>query len=116
MKKSLDDEQLEELREAFNLFDADGSGTIDIRELKAAMRALGFQIKKAEIRQMIAEIDKDDSGAIDFDEFRELMTGKMSSRDSREEIEKVFKLFDEDMTGTISFRVCLYAYWIEYTP
>ena len=36
----------EQLQEAFNLFDADQSGAIDVRELKAAMRALGFEIKK----------------------------------------------------------------------
>lgn len=43
-KQGLDDEEMEEVREAFNLFDTDGKGTIDIRELKAAFRALGFQV------------------------------------------------------------------------
>ena len=94
----------QELREAFNLFDTDGAGSIDIKELKAAMRALGFTIKKAEIRQMIQDIDKDDSGTVDFDEFVEMMTGRMTSRDSKEEIQKVFALFDEDTTGKITFR------------
>lgn len=47
------------------------------------MRALGFQVKKAEIRKMIADIDKDESGTIDFDEFVEMMTGKMVSRAAR---------------------------------
>lgn len=75
--KALDEEDLEEIKEAFRLFDSDGSGTIDVRELKAAMRALGFQVKKVEIRQMIADIDKDESGSIDMDEFIEMMTGKM---------------------------------------
>ena len=79
-------------------------GSIDAKELKAAMRALGFQVKKAEIRKMIADIDKDASGSIEFDEFVEMMTGKMGERDSREEIMKVFQLFDDDNTGTISFR------------
>lgn len=46
----LDEEALEEIREAFNLFDTEGKGSIDVRELKAAFRALGFQVKKAEIR------------------------------------------------------------------
>lgn len=75
--KALDEEDLEEIKEAFHLFDTDGSGSIDARELKAAMRALGFQVKKAEIRQMIADIDKDESGTINVDEFIEMMTGKM---------------------------------------
>ena len=38
---------------------------------------------------MIADIDKDDSGTIDFNEFLEMMTAKMSEKDSREEIRKV---------------------------
>jgi len=48
--QKLDAEQLEELREAFNLFDTDGSGSIDAKELKAAMRALGFSVRLAETR------------------------------------------------------------------
>eukprot|EP00962_Isochrysis_galbana_P045755 scaffold18135_cov116-Isochrysis_galbana.AAC.6 len=41
---------------------------------------------------------------IDFEEFVEMMTGKMGDRDSPEEIRRVFKLFDDDETGKISFR------------
>merc|ERR1711924_574495 len=56
MKKKpgqLTDEQLDEIREAFSLFDADASGMIDIRELKAAMRALGFEVKNEELKKMV---------------------------------------------------------------
>ena len=73
----LDQEQLEELKEAFNLFDTDSNGQIDAKELKAAMRALGFQVKKAEVRKMISDIDKEDF--ISFDDFVEIMTGRMVS-------------------------------------
>lgn len=38
----LTNEQKQEIREAFDLFDTDGSGTIDAKELKVAMRALGY--------------------------------------------------------------------------
>jgi len=51
-------DQKQEIREAFDLFDTDGSGTIDVKELKVAMRALGFEPKKEEIKKMIADIDK----------------------------------------------------------
>ena len=100
----LDAEQVEELKEAFSLFDTDGSGSIDAKELKAAMRALGFQVKKADVRKMIADIDKDDSGTIDFQEFVDMMTGKMSERDGKEEVAKVFALFDHEGAGKIGFR------------
>ena len=52
-KPELTEEQKQEIREAFDLFDADGSGTIDVKELKVAMRALGFEPKKEEIKKMI---------------------------------------------------------------
>merc|ERR1712063_243158 len=73
-------------------------------ELKVAMRALGFEPKKEEINKMISDIDKDGSGTIDFTEFLEMMTAKMSEKDSREEILKAFKLFDDDDTGKITFK------------
>jgi Ca2+-binding EF-hand superfamily protein len=79
-------------------------GTIDAKELKVAMRALGFEPKKEEIRKMISDIDKDGNGNIDFQEFLDMMTTKMSEKDSREEILKAFRLFDDEEKGKISFR------------
>jgi centrin-1 len=99
----LTDEQRQEIREAFDLFDTDGSGKIDAKELKVAMRALGFEPKKEDIKKMISEIDKEGSGKIDFHEFLNLMTAKMSEKDTRAEIMKAFRLFDDDETGKISF-------------
>jgi len=103
-RPGIPDWQMQELREAFDLFDTDGSGTIDTKELQVALRALGFDSKKEKVRKMIADIDLDASGTIDFEEFVEMMTGKMGDRDSPEEIRRVFKLFDDDETGKISFR------------
>merc|ERR1712172_199448 len=103
-QKELTEEQKQEIREAFDLFDTDGSGCIDAKELKVAMRALGFEPKKDEIRKMISDIDKDGDGTIDFDEFVMMMTAKMAEKDSREEICKAFKLFDDDATGKITFK------------
>merc|ERR1712216_881842 len=81
-KGGLTEEQIEEIREAFNLFDADNSGAIDVRELKAAMRALGFEVKKEELKKMISDIDNDGNGSIEFQEFLEMMTGKMGEKDT----------------------------------
>merc|ERR1711934_601678 len=83
----LTEEQLDEIREAFSLFDADASGMIDIRELKAAVRALGFEVKNEELKKMVADIDGDGNGTIEFGEFLQMMTGKMGEKDSREDIE-----------------------------
>lgn len=41
------------------------------------MQSLGFEAKNQTIYQMIADIDKDGNGTIDFDEFLDMMTAKM---------------------------------------
>merc|ERR1711957_778298 len=103
-KGGLSDEQMEEIREAFGLFDGDASGAIDVRELKAAMRALGFEVKNEELKKMVSDVDGDGNGTIEFGEFLGMMTGKMGEKDSREDIEKVFKLFDDDSSSKITFK------------
>ena len=80
------------------------AGAIDVRELKAAMRALGFEIKNDELKKMVTDVDTDGSGIIEFNEFLGMMTGKMGEKDSREDIEKVFKMFDDDSTTKITFK------------
>lgn len=103
-RPGLTEDEIEEIKEAFDLFDTDGSGTIDPRELKSAMQSLGFEAKNQTIYQMISDLDKDGSGAIDFDEFLDMMTARMSDKDTREDINKVFRLFDDDKTGYISIK------------
>jgi len=101
---TLDADQVAECREAFELFDIDGSGEIDIKELKAAMRALGFQVTAEELKKMVAEIDNDGNGGISFNEFLSMMTARMNQETSDEDIMKCFALFDSDMTGTINYK------------
>lgn len=103
-KFELSDEQKTDIREAFDLFDTEGVGKIDVKELKVAIRALGFEPKKEEIKKMIADIDPDGTGKLSFEEFLQLMSVKMAEKDSKEEILKAFRLFDDDDTGKISFK------------
>ena len=44
-RPGLTEDEIEEIKEAFDLFDTDGSGSIDPKELKAAMQSLGFEAK-----------------------------------------------------------------------
>jgi centrin-1 len=103
-RQALDEEQLSEIKEAFSLFDTEHCGLIDARELKAAMRALGFEVKKDEIRKIFIELDKEVTQKVDYDEFIRVMTPRMGEKDSREEINKIFRLFDSDGSGKIGLR------------
>jgi centrin-1 len=56
------------------------------------------------VKKLIAEVDRDGKGVIEFADFMELMTTKISERDPREEILKAFRLFDDDNTGKVSLK------------
>lgn len=103
-KPGLTEDEILEIKEAFDLFDTDGGGSIDPKELKAAMVSLGFEAKNQTIYQMISDLDADGSGAIDFKEFLDMMTARMSDKDTREDIEKVFRLFDDEKSGSVSIK------------
>ncbi|KAF8819391.1 putative centrin [Cardiosporidium cionae] len=102
-RMELTDQQRQEIKEAFDLFDTDGSGKIDRKELMVAMKALGFEPNKEEVRRMVDEVDKDGSGTIGLSDYIEFMTRKMSERDPLEEMSKAFRLFDHDSSGYITF-------------
>ncbi|WZZ23615.1 hypothetical protein YC2023_007016 [Brassica napus] len=98
----LTNQKRREIREIFDLFDIDGSGSIDARELNVAMRSLGFEMTNEQINELMAEVDKNNSGTIDFEEFVHMMTTKFGERDSKDELSKAFKIIDHDNNGKIS--------------
>merc|ERR1711948_230638 len=103
-------DEVEEMKEAFDLFDNDNSGAISVNELTAAMKSLGFDVKHAVVYNMVADLDSDGSGEIEFGEFLEVMCAKITDKNTMEEIDRVFKLFDKDRNGTLEAddlsRVC----------
>merc|ERR1719262_2160992 len=100
----LTDKEKGEIKEAFDLFDTDGSGNIDIKELTIAMKALGCEPKPGEIEKMIGDVDDDGSGEIGFPEFLKMMTDKILNKDPKDDLLKAFRLFDDDQTGFVTFK------------
>ena len=77
-----------------------------MKDLKVALRALGFEPAKEEIKRLISDLnnnnsnrdrekDKEGQVTIDFNDFLEIMTTKMSEKDSADELEKAFILFSQ---------------------
>lgn len=63
-----DDEALQkELKEAFRLYDKEGNGYIPTSSLREILAALDDQLTGDQLNEMIAEIDTDSSGTVDFD-------------------------------------------------
>ncbi|KAJ8097853.1 hypothetical protein POJ06DRAFT_270668 [Lipomyces tetrasporus] len=102
MADQLTEEQINEFKEAFSLFDKNNDGQITTKELGTVMRSLGQNPSEAELADMINEVDVDNNGTIDFPEFLTMMARKMKDTDSEEEIKEAFRVFDRDNNGYIS--------------
>lgn len=89
-------------RSAFAVFDKNGDGEISAAELGAVMRSLGLQPTDRELDDMVHEVDTDNTGTIDIEEFLALMSHVASPADTESELLQAFKVFDRDGSGTIS--------------
>lgn len=92
-------ERLAELREVFSLFDDDGNGSLDPGELRIVMRSVGLTPTDKEITDMIAEVDSDGSGCIDWPEFLFLMSKQVIKPDEQHRF--AFEFFDQAKEGRI---------------
>ena len=83
-----------QIREIFELFDTDDTGSIEQREIKFALSALGFQTegdgKSKEELEAFEAIMGD--GQVTLDEFSSLMTGELGGSKPYEEARSVFSL------------------------
>lgn len=68
---AVDDEK--ELREAFNLYDQNKNGKISANELHSVLKSLGEKCTLKDCRKMIASVDVDGDGSVNFDEFKKMM-------------------------------------------
>ncbi|CAI5719743.1 unnamed protein product [Hyaloperonospora brassicae] len=107
-RQALREDEMDELREAFRLFDADGSGAVDLEELQTVMQSLGYETtsKCGEVHHE-GKRCSDEKRVVDMETFVDMLGAAEEERDAvdeREEIQRVFGLFDDDKTGKISFR------------
>lgn len=104
LRPGVSKDDIKEIKMAFDLLDNDKSGSIDPNELKAAFDSLGLDVKDKVLYQILSELDKDNSGLIEFGEFFALCTAKRVNINSREEIEKTFDFFDHNGNGKITLQ------------
>lgn len=91
----LSEEELAEFREIFNLVDVDKGGSISKAELKQLMNTLGLRPSQEELNTMVDEIDADGSGEIDFDEFCAVMSRKVQTSYTPDQVKAAFKVFEK---------------------
>jgi len=98
-REQLSAEMIAEFKMAFDIFDHDGGGDINTNELGRVMKLLGQSPGKEELDEIVAAVDVDGSGSIDFDEFLIMMVMQMNEENksaSDEEVKEMFRLFDKN--------------------
>ncbi|XP_071840737.1 uncharacterized protein [Apostichopus japonicus] len=94
--------EIRDLKTVFDAF-ADRRGQIKADSVRRAMRALGFKVNKQEAKEMVADMDLDKNGTIDFNEFLQFIIDRQgTARDVQAEICQGFKMMDYDGTGKLS--------------
>ena len=96
------EDQMEEFKQAFALFDKDGNGHVDANELGQVLASLGQIPTEDELKRMISEVDGDMNGTIEFAELLQMMKSKMSKKENEEEIQEAFNAFDVNKNGIIN--------------
>ncbi|XP_010262278.1 PREDICTED: probable calcium-binding protein CML23 [Nelumbo nucifera] len=75
------EDELKELKDAFNLYDKDKNGLISAKELYTVLKRLGEKCSLQDCSRMINSVDVDGDGHVNFEEFKLMMTnGKAPSR------------------------------------
>lgn len=128
-------ETIQELRRAHEQYDMSGDGVISIKELYQMFKAIGKKVSRTHLQSLLAEIDTDGNGTIDFEElcileikmsgarpradlidYREYLTERQVAK-----LESIFLRYDQKNTGLIGLEsfcsiVESLAPWTEKTP
>eukprot|EP00761_Pharyngomonas_kirbyi_P011416 gb/GECH01011441.1/.p1 GENE.gb/GECH01011441.1/~~gb/GECH01011441.1/.p1 ORF type:complete len:610 (+),score=136.96 gb/GECH01011441.1/:1-1830(+) len=75
-------DEVKSLKATFQSFDADSSGSIDAAELQSALEKLGETVARSRVNELIAEVDLDKSGTVEWNEFLQVMLKLREGGDS----------------------------------
>ncbi|KAM8836729.1 calcium-binding protein 5a isoform 1-T2 [Spinachia spinachia] len=106
ISRELADDEIDELREAFNEFDKDKDGLISCKDLGNLMRTMGYMPTEMELIELSQNINMNLGGKVDFEDFVELMAPKLLAETAgmigMKELKNAFKEFDVDGDGVIT--------------
>mmetsp|Transcript_11248 Transcript_11248/g.35886 ORF Transcript_11248/g.35886 Transcript_11248/m.35886 type:complete len:655 (+) Transcript_11248:38-2002(+) len=100
MVRDFTPQEITEFRRCFRAFDEDGNGSIDRHEMVKVLNSLGENLSSAEVDTLIASVDIDKSGTIEFNEFLLVVkgmrhgAGKRSSTRFERVVKKSTALFE----------------------
>ncbi|KAJ6253824.1 alpha-actinin [Anaeramoeba flamelloides] len=89
-------EQLDEFKQLFELFDKDKKGALFPYEFSGVLNTLGDDLDEEEMKQVFDKYDEDKSGTIEFNEFVEFMISRVEDSDTLESSLESWKVIAKD--------------------
>ncbi|KAK9277259.1 hypothetical protein L1049_006798 [Liquidambar formosana] len=101
---TLQSDQVKQLKDIFMRFDMDSDGSLTQLELAALLRALGLKPTGDQLHELLANMDSNGNGSIEFDELVVAIMPDMSQEVlvNQEQLLEVFRSFDRDGNGYIT--------------
>lgn len=92
----------EEIQEAFALFDPEETGSVPIKDLPTAMRAMGINPTEADMLDIITDVDPENTGLISYQDFQVLMFKKLYSTEAEEDLKDSLRAVDKEGKGFVA--------------
>ncbi len=89
----------DEIKDTFELFDVNGDGRINAREIRSAMQSIGFDEKNPTVYEVMTELDNPrnkNSGGATFNDFCQTVNYRVPEKETTEDLRRVFNLFLDD--------------------
>lgn len=101
-KDRLTEEDYNELRETFLVFDEDNSGSIDPSEINKVLEELGLDKRNPFILSLIHAL-RDKNRPVTFDEFLDIIASRVGDTKTKDGLKRVFALYDKNEDGVLDF-------------
>merc|ERR1711981_813807 len=102
----LQPDEIKRLKVCFDLFDTKKVEFLSADDLGEIMRAMGFRPTEEELKSLLAEIDEDGSGEIEFGEFCQLcatfLVEDPDMETMKRELKDAFRVYDKEGLGYIT--------------
>jgi calmodulin len=102
VNRKLSAKEIAKYEKMFKMFEKRNKGSFGVKELTEVIQSYGMTISEQEIRELISEMDTNDTESVTFDEFLKLSLKKTKDSEAEEELREAFKVFDRDGNGFIS--------------